>query len=390
MKVNQALIVDDSKTARVTLRKMLDKHSIEVAMVESGEEALEYLQEHQPNVIFMDHMMPGMDGFAAVKAIKADPEMSSIPIVMHTTKQGDIYVGQARALGAVDILRKPATDRDLIDVLERVRQHEAKKEPVPAAGTSEVIAVNDSMLEQSYASSIPDSAVRAEPGVASAKQAPPAYTPVAVPVSVSESPPAPARQWLSVALMLASIAWLLSLYLPAQQQIQSLQDERKVLYQALQWAVNDRESFDYGEPPMSADRLTILRSLVGHLSNAGFTGTIRLEGHVGEFCLSPVSVGGGRTVNMLPKANLPLTACATIGTSVGQALAYSVRQSNEFRSYLANSELLSSQGIAVELVPFGGSSPAYEYPVDLEGVTVGDWNRIALSNNRVNFILIPD
>ena len=116
----QALIVDDSKTSRVVLRKMLAKIGIDVDMVESGEEALEYLNDNHPSMIFMDHMMPGMDGFATVKAIKADTEKATIPIVMHTTKQGDIYVGQARALGAVDILTKPASSKELQRVLDQV------------------------------------------------------------------------------------------------------------------------------------------------------------------------------------------------------------------------------------------------------------------------------
>jgi CheY-like chemotaxis protein len=72
--VQLALIVDDSKTARLMLHRMLDKLHIPTAMVESGEEALEYLKNNRPDVIFMDHMMPGMDGFEAVKAIKSDPE----------------------------------------------------------------------------------------------------------------------------------------------------------------------------------------------------------------------------------------------------------------------------------------------------------------------------
>ena len=74
-----ALIVDDSKSARVVLKKLLETHELSVDTVESAELALDYLTEHRPDVIFMDHLMPGMDGFEAVSAIKRNPTTATIP-----------------------------------------------------------------------------------------------------------------------------------------------------------------------------------------------------------------------------------------------------------------------------------------------------------------------
>ena len=68
-----ALVVDDSKSARVILSRMLEKYDIEVDMAESAEQAIEYLNNHRPDAIFMDHLMPGMDGLQAVQAIKGNP-----------------------------------------------------------------------------------------------------------------------------------------------------------------------------------------------------------------------------------------------------------------------------------------------------------------------------
>ena len=99
-----ALIVDDSKSARVVLKKMLETHELNVDTAESAEDALEYLADHRPDVIFMDHLMPGMDGFEAVTAIKRNPDTATIPIMMYTSQEGEVYVGQARALGAVGVL----------------------------------------------------------------------------------------------------------------------------------------------------------------------------------------------------------------------------------------------------------------------------------------------
>ncbi len=70
MAIKHALIVDDSKTARVILRRMLEELDLAADTAESAPEAIDYLKEHQPDVIFMDHMMPGMDGFEAIKHIK--------------------------------------------------------------------------------------------------------------------------------------------------------------------------------------------------------------------------------------------------------------------------------------------------------------------------------
>jgi CheY-like chemotaxis protein len=69
-KQKTALVVDDSKLARYVLKEMLIDLSIKVETAESAEEALGSLSAFRPDVIFMDHMMPGMDGFQAVQAIK--------------------------------------------------------------------------------------------------------------------------------------------------------------------------------------------------------------------------------------------------------------------------------------------------------------------------------
>ena len=62
MSLQTALIVDDSKSARFGLRKMLEKCHLSVELCESAEQAIQYLESQKPDVIFMDHIMPGMDG----------------------------------------------------------------------------------------------------------------------------------------------------------------------------------------------------------------------------------------------------------------------------------------------------------------------------------------
>ena len=113
----RALVVDDSKSARVILSRMLEKYDIEVDMAESAEQAIEYLKGNRPDAIFMDHLMPGMDGLQAVQAIKGNPQTAMIPIMMYTSQEGELYVGQARALGAMGVLPKQVRPVDVSKVL---------------------------------------------------------------------------------------------------------------------------------------------------------------------------------------------------------------------------------------------------------------------------------
>ena len=106
MATHRALIVDDSKTAQHRLKRMLKKYDLDIDLANSAEEALGYLTHTMPSVIFMDHHMEGMDGLEALKIIKANPSTAVIPVIMYTSQSGDVYVGRAHALGALDILSK--------------------------------------------------------------------------------------------------------------------------------------------------------------------------------------------------------------------------------------------------------------------------------------------
>src|SRR6185369_11622305 len=117
MGAKRALIVDDSKSARLFLARILEKYEIDVDNAENAEAAIEYLASHRPDVIFMVHLMPGMDGFQAVQAIKNNPRTATIPIMMYTSQEGELYLGQARALGAVGVLPKQIKPTDVSKVL---------------------------------------------------------------------------------------------------------------------------------------------------------------------------------------------------------------------------------------------------------------------------------
>jgi CheY-like chemotaxis protein len=117
----RALIVDDSRSARVILSRMLEGYGLEIDSSESAEQALEFLKTSKPDVIFMDHLMPGMDGFQAIQAIKSNPLTSMIPVMMYTSQEGELYVSQARALGAVGVLPKTVKQTELSRILYQLR-----------------------------------------------------------------------------------------------------------------------------------------------------------------------------------------------------------------------------------------------------------------------------
>lgn len=121
MLTKRALIVDDSKSARAFLSRILTRYEIEVDTAESAEQAIEYLAGQRPDVIFMDHLMPGMDGFQAVQIIKNNPRTATIPIMMYTSQEGELYVGQARALGAIGVLPKQIQPADVSKVLYQLK-----------------------------------------------------------------------------------------------------------------------------------------------------------------------------------------------------------------------------------------------------------------------------
>jgi CheY-like chemotaxis protein len=115
------LLVDDSKSARYALRLQLQRHGVEVETADSAESALERVHQALPDAVFMDHTMPGMNGFEALEILKAEPATAKIPVVMCTSNEESEFVAQARRKGAFDILAKSATPERLADLLTRLQ-----------------------------------------------------------------------------------------------------------------------------------------------------------------------------------------------------------------------------------------------------------------------------
>lgn len=121
MTINNALLVDDSKVARFALSKLLEKLELKVSMAGSGEEALSMLeQDNRPDVIFMDHLMPGMNGIDTVKKIKSNPATAGIPVVMCTSKKSDEFEGEVLNCGIYEVLTKPADPVRVSEIIQKL------------------------------------------------------------------------------------------------------------------------------------------------------------------------------------------------------------------------------------------------------------------------------
>lgn len=121
MTIKSALLVDDSKVARFALSKLLEKIDLDVSMAGSGEEALDYLKSHsKPDVIFMDHLMPGMNGVDTTRAIKSNPDTAQIPIIMCTSKKSEEFMDEARDYGIYSILTKPPHQEGINETLNQL------------------------------------------------------------------------------------------------------------------------------------------------------------------------------------------------------------------------------------------------------------------------------
>ncbi len=115
----KVLVIDDSNTIRRSAEIFLKQGGHEVVLAEDGFDALSKVNDHQPNLIFCDILMPRLDGYQTCAIIKRNQRFASTPVVMLSSKDGVFDKARGRMVGSQDYLTKPFTKDQL---LQAVRQ----------------------------------------------------------------------------------------------------------------------------------------------------------------------------------------------------------------------------------------------------------------------------
>jgi CheY-like chemotaxis protein len=483
MTARRALVVDDSKSARAFLTRILERYELTVDGVESAEQAIDYLTHQQPDVIFMDHLMPGMDGFQAVQAIKNNPRTATIPIMMYTSQEGELYLSQARALGAIGVLPKQTKHIDVTRALEQLNllgpswldEVITVEGPPPEAASAGTVSSGE-ISASSAAASGASSAAAARPSASRAgdisAQAPqiaaereplaerrsrstrPDLPPLApelrtiidamvshhmlelrrfmvdnlesqsdriiadVRVLLGDEPPESALEpplraghwglWLGLAaLILAAILGLqwqqqrgaalaLSGQLAqTQQQLASTQHSLQALQdmQANAAAAGNEEDASgagppndeliepvpFGETPLAGSRLERIQGLLARLTAQGFHGTVQIRSIPGRYCMNTPPTAQP----VMAADNMPYTRCDTVGNPREDNGSVSLRQSVAFANMISTARENSKGALDLQISAGTPDETITPYPPISEGLTAGEWNRVAAANNRV-------
>jgi CheY-like chemotaxis protein len=421
----RALVVDDSRSARVVLSRMLERYGILVDSADSAEAALDYLKDRRPDVIFMDHLMPGMDGLTAVREIKANPDLAAIPIMMYTSQEGEIYGGQARASGAVGVLPKSIRPIDVTKALYQLQLLPDRRDgepsalepsegtpaqaapPLPAgpaapAGLDALLKEQNLELRRFIVSTLDTWTHRV---IAELRPREPELLDDGA--AAPKAPPQRPWPWmLATAAALAALLVVGALYWQAR--IASGQAERafdavsasnETLTKAIEkWRISGEaaagparsEGFrplvlavPFGEQALNPARLESVRTLVAQLERAAISGVVRIENYGGNFCLE----SAGQDGYTLAPPTSPASQCDQVGNPFDDSHASASRQPIGFANLAAS--VRQRTGGAIELALTAGPRDrlAVAYPA-IEQATAGQWNAAAQANNRIEISIV--
>jgi twitching motility two-component system response regulator PilG len=115
----KVMVIDDSKTIRRTAESLLKKAGCEVTTATDGFEALAMIADHHPDVIFVDIMMPRLDGYQTCALIKHNDVFKNIPVIMLSSKDGLFDRARGRIVGSEQYLTKPFTKDELLGAIRR-------------------------------------------------------------------------------------------------------------------------------------------------------------------------------------------------------------------------------------------------------------------------------
>jgi CheY-like chemotaxis protein len=432
MGAKRALIVDDSKSARLFLARVLEKHDIDVDSADSAEAAIDYLTSNRPDVIFMDHLMPGMDGLQAVQAIKNDPRTATIPIMMYTSQEGEVYLGQARALGALGVLPKQIRPADVSKVLYQLHLVPDRRTseqstftaldprqgaPAEPAGPAPTRPLTDSMLREHFAElrralvagvDTQTDRITAEVRALLLESLPP---PPELPAAAPRRPVT--WGWLvacaALAIALASTAlWWRSVKLLEGLTVEVKQLQRQSPQTVTAFAPVSGQApaaagapqpgsttaprtempgdtkptilpVPYGAEALGGARLEVIRQLLYRLARQKVTGVVDIRTLAGRFCLVGNALDG---YSPAPEEML-FSRCDLVGNPSEDSLSPAQRTPLALANLVG--DIRSSTRGALQVQVSVGDPPNLlsPYPLVSSELTAGEWNRAATANNRV-------
>ena len=429
MSAKRALIVDDSRSARTFLTRILERYDLKVDGAGSAEEAIEYLAAERPDVIFMDHLMPGMDGFQALTAIKSDPRTAAIPVMMYTSQEGELYLNQARALGALGVLPKQTRAADVSRALEQLRILEgrpAETAPAAAATTTAVVTAAVRSDLAPVAGLTPEmraqlDALLRDHGIEMRRFVTQTLAqhaghiinevralmddtagPGAAPVPALPTAPQQQARGGRAALWLSAVAAAITV-LAGVFWYRATQDEARLASRLA--AITARgnpatvrtapaaitpvavaptrdvavlvEAVPFGEPPLAGTRVEPVRALLNQLAASGFRGVVEIHSYPGSYCMQ-----GSAGAWTLPAADVGYAQCVQVGNPFDFS-DLAGRQSPTFASMLSAQNGRGRGTIDVQLISGAAAEVATPYPAISAPLTAGEWNRAAAANNRV-------
>ncbi|MEW6646099.1 MAG: response regulator [Pseudomonadota bacterium] len=115
----KVLVIDDSKTIRRTAETLLKKEGCDVITANDGFEALSKIADYNPNIIFVDIMMPRLDGYQTCALIKHNQKFRNTPVIMLSSKDGLFDRARGRIVGSEEYLTKPFTREELLGAIKR-------------------------------------------------------------------------------------------------------------------------------------------------------------------------------------------------------------------------------------------------------------------------------
>lgn len=128
----KVLIVDDSPTVVTVLRKLMQQNDYRTFEAYSAEEALESIKHERPDLIFLDIVLPGMDGFSALRAFRRDPTTRDVPIIMISGNSQATEQFYVQRIGADDFMKKPFSRAEVFARIERLVDDEG----IPRRGSA--------------------------------------------------------------------------------------------------------------------------------------------------------------------------------------------------------------------------------------------------------------